>query len=47
VAVDHVHDEQQRDAEARLFERHPLHLAGLHGVPQIADGADPAGADRL
>jgi hypothetical protein len=45
--VDHVHAEQQRDAEARLLDRRALHLAGLHRAPQIADRADPAGTGRL
>ena len=46
VAVDHVEGEQQRHAEAGLLDRDPLHLAGPVGAPQIADGADPSGADR-
>ena len=46
VAVDHVEGEYQRNAEPGFLDRDPLHLARLRGAPEIADRADPAGAQR-
>ena len=47
VAMNDIHDEEQRNAEAGLLERDPLYLAGPLRAPQIADRADPSGADGL
>ncbi len=46
VAVDDVEGQQQRDAEAALLERDPLHLARPRSAPEIEQAADLAGPDR-
>ena len=47
VAVDHVHREQQRDAEPAVFDRDPLQLAQRLGAGDVEVRADLAAADPV
>ena len=47
VAVDHVHGEQQRDAEPRFLDRDLLQPAERLGAGDVQIGADRAGAHAL